>query len=80
MSSQLAVVSGAAVVVSAEWLNQLDLVKRTVAPGLTDEEFALFCHIARVRDLDRFSGRFMPSKRKTWNAQANGGRAHTKTR
>ena len=74
MSSQLAVVPGAAVVVSAEWLNQLDLVKRTVAPGLTDEEFALFCHIARVRHLDPLQRQIHAVKRKTWNAQANGGK------
>ena len=37
--------------VSREWENQLELVKRTVAPGLTDEEFALFCHVARADNI-----------------------------
>jgi phage recombination protein Bet len=41
-------------IVRGEWETpaNLELIKRTVAPGLTDVEFALFCHVARVRHLD----------------------------
>lgn len=41
-----------AIAVSRDWENQLDLIKRTVAIGLSDEQFALFLHVAKVRHLD----------------------------
>ncbi len=58
--------------VSREWENQLDLVKRTVAPGLTDEEFALFCHVARVRHLDPLQRQIHAVKRSSWDPEKNG--------
>jgi phage recombination protein Bet len=58
--------------VSREWENQLELVKRTVAPGLTDEEFALFCHVARVRHLDPLQRQIHAVKRATWDPEKNG--------
>ena len=58
--------------VSREWENQLELVKRTVAPGLTDEEFALFCHVARVRHLDPLQRQIHAVKRSTWDAEKSG--------
>lgn len=58
--------------VSREWETQLELVKRTVAPGLTDEEFALFCHVARVRHLDPLQRQIHAVKRATWDPEKNG--------
>ena len=58
--------------VSREWENQLDLVKRTVAAGLTDEEFALFCHVARMRHLDPLQRQIHAVKRSTWDAEKGG--------
>lgn len=58
--------------VSREWENQLELVKRTVAPGLNDEEFALFCHVARVRHLDPLQRQIHAVKRSTWDSEKNG--------
>lgn len=58
--------------VSREWENQLELVKRTVAVGLTDEEFALFCHVARMRHLDPLQRQIHAVKRSTWDAEKNG--------
>lgn len=58
--------------VSREWENQLELVKRTVAPGLNDEEFALFCHVARVRHLDPLQRQIHAVKRVTWDSEKNG--------
>jgi phage recombination protein Bet len=58
--------------VSREWENQLDLVKRTVASGLTDEEFALFCHVARMRHLDPLQRQIHAVKRSSWDGEKNG--------
>jgi len=57
--------------VSREWENQLELIRRTVAPGLTDEEFALFCHVARVRHLDPLQRQIHAVKRTVWDAEKN---------
>jgi len=74
--SNLAVMSSqpTAVVVSNEWEKQLDLIARTVAPGLSPEEFQLFCHVARVRHLDPLQRQIHAVKRRTWNKQLNGGK------
>ena len=63
-----------AVVVSNEWEKALDLVQKTVAPGLSPENFALFCHVARVRHLDPLQRQIHAVMRKTWNKDLNGGR------
>lgn len=57
--------------VSREWESQLDLVARTVAPGLTPEEFALFCHVARVRHLDPLQRQIHAVKRSSWDPEKN---------
>jgi phage recombination protein Bet len=62
----------AQVQVSREWESQLDLIQRTVAPGLTAEEFALFCHVARVRHLDPLQRQIHAVKRTTWDPEKNG--------
>jgi phage recombination protein Bet len=49
----------------------LDLIKKTVAPGLTDPEFAMFCHVARARRLDPLQKQIYAIKRRTWNAESN---------
>jgi len=58
--------------VSREWESQLDLVQHTVAPGLTPEEFALFCHVCRVRHLDPLQRQIHAVKRSSWNAEKQG--------
>lgn len=54
-----------AVVVSREWENQLELISRTVAPGLNREEFELFLHVCRVRHLDPLQRQVHAVKRRT---------------
>ena len=58
-------------VVNQDWERpeNLELIKKTVAPGLTDPEFAMFCHVARVRRLDPLQKQIYAMKRKTWNAE-----------
>lgn len=52
----IAVVQNNGAIVTETWSReQLDLLKRTVAVGLTDDEFALFVHVARHRRLDPFA-------------------------
>ena len=63
-----------AVVVSNEWEKQLDLIARTVAPGLEPEEFQLFCHVARVRHLDPLQRQIHAVKRNQYDKTLNGGR------
>jgi phage recombination protein Bet len=58
--------------VSREWESQLDLIQRTVAPGLTPEEFALFIHVARQRHLDPLQRQIHAVKRATWDAEKGG--------
>ena len=48
----------------------LDLIKKTVAPGLSDTEFAMFCHVARARRLDPLQKQIYAMKRRTWNADS----------
>lgn len=74
--SNLAVIPSqqTAVVVSNEWEKQLDLIQRTVAPGLNQEEFALFCHVARVRHLDPLQRQIHAVKRNVWNKTLNNSR------
>jgi len=47
----------------------LELIKKTVAPGLTDTEFAMFCHVARARHLDPLQKQIYAMKRRTWNPE-----------
>jgi phage recombination protein Bet len=58
--------------VSREWENHLELIQRTVAPGLTPEEFQLFCHVARVRHLDPLQRQIHAVKRTTWDPEKSG--------
>jgi phage recombination protein Bet len=50
----------------ASWENQTDLIMRTVAPGLSKDEFQLFCYVAKVRHLDPLQRQIHAVKRSTW--------------
>lgn len=51
-------------IVTESWnREQLELLKRTVAQGLSDDEFALFVHVARHRRLDPFARQIYGIKR-----------------
>ena len=63
-----------AVIVRNDWENKLELIAKTVAPGLTPEEFQLFCHVARVRHLDPLQRQIHAVKRNTWNSLLNNGK------
>jgi phage recombination protein Bet len=60
-------------VVNQDWERpeNLELIKKTVAPGLTDSEFLLFCHVARVRRLDPLQKQIYAMKRRVWNTETN---------
>ncbi len=46
---------------------QIELIKKTVAPGLKDDEFALYMYIARVRNLDPLQRQIHAVMRKVKN-------------
>lgn len=52
-----------------EWEREenLKLIRNTVAPGLSEPEFQLFCHVARVRHLDPLQRQIHAVKRRSWN-------------
>lgn len=50
-----------------------NLILKTVAPGLTETEAALFFHVSRERHLDPLQRQIYAIKRRTWVAEANGG-------
>lgn len=58
-------------VVNQDWERpeNLELIKQTVAPGLSDPEFMMFCHVARVRRLDPLQKQIYAIKRRTWNSE-----------
>ena len=60
--------------VNLDWENpeNLELIKQTVAPGLSDPEFAMFCHVARARRLDPLQKQIYAMKRRTWDPETNG--------
>lgn len=47
--------------------DQLDLLKRTVAAGTSDDEFALFCEVARSTGLNPFQRQIYAIMRETWD-------------
>jgi phage recombination protein Bet len=51
---------------------QLDLLKRTLANGTTDDEFALFIGTAKRLELDPFMRQIHPVKRRSYDKAANG--------
>jgi len=52
-----------------EWERKLALVQHTVAPGLNKDEFELFCHVAKTRNLDPLQRQIHAVKRRTWNGE-----------
>jgi phage recombination protein Bet len=62
-----------AITLNQDWERpeNLELIKRTVATGLSDEEFALFCHVARVRHLDPLQRQIHAVKRSAWDLEKN---------
>ncbi len=50
-----------------------NLILKTVAPGLTETEAALFFHVSRERHLDPLQKQIYAIKRNTWVAELNGG-------
>jgi phage recombination protein Bet len=58
------------VVAQPEWERKLALVKQTVAPGLTNDEFELFCHVAKTRNLDPLQRQIHAVKRRTFNNES----------
>jgi phage recombination protein Bet len=74
--SNLAVIpqQPAAIIPRNAWEDSLDLVAKTVAPGLNAEEFQLFCYVARVRHLDPLQRQIHAVKRRSWNSSLNGGK------
>lgn len=48
---------------------RLDLLKRTVAKGTTDDEFKMFVHVCGIRKVDPFSKMLYPVKR--WDSKEN---------
>jgi phage recombination protein Bet len=51
---------------------QIDLVKRTVAKGAGDDEFAMFIYLANKYELDPFLKEICFIKRRVWNPYKNG--------
>lgn len=65
MSNQLTVAKTQALVESSFTPEQLDLLKRTICKGATDDEFKLFLYIAKRAGLDPFTKQVHAVKR--WN-------------
>ncbi len=49
---------------------QIALISRTVAPGLTQDEFQLFLYVARIRNLDPLQRQIHAVKRKSWDTDS----------
>jgi phage recombination protein Bet len=53
---------------SNEWEGKLELIRRTYAAGTSDDEFELFCHVAKVRHLDPLQRQIYAVVRSVWNS------------
>jgi phage recombination protein Bet len=77
IESNLAIVpqQTAPALVSTQWdtPENRSLILKTVAPGLTEVEAALFFHVARERHLDPLQNQIYAIKRNTWMQELNGG-------
>ena len=64
-----------AALISTQWDTPENraLILKTVAPGLTEVEAALFFHVARERRLDPLQKQIYAIKRSTWVQELNGG-------
>ena len=57
-------------IVKSEWgSDQLELLKRTICKGASDDEFQLFVHVAKRSGLDPFAKQIHAVKR--WNSKEN---------
>jgi phage recombination protein Bet len=77
--AELAVVEKPAPIVPAvaDWENKVDLIKRTVAVGATDDELALFLHQAKKTGLDPLAKQIYFIKRKNWKTGEDKGTIQT---
>lgn len=64
-------VDAAAIVAWGMTRDQLDLIKRTVADGTTDDEFALYMTTAHRLGLDPFAKQIYAVKRSSWDTRLN---------
>lgn len=56
MTNDVAEYQGGAVTAAPEWVSKIELVKRLVAKGCSNDEFELLCYVAQKHDLDPLAG------------------------
>ena len=58
------------IIESSQWdSQQIEILRTLIAPGVTDEEFALFEHVCKQTGLDPFARQIYPIVRNVWNKQ-----------
>jgi hypothetical protein len=56
MTNDVTEYQGGAVTAAPEWVSKIELVKRLVAKGCSNDEFELLCYVAQKHDLDPLAG------------------------